>query len=192
MPRPRLTRLMRPHHWLGWLAACLTLVWIGQAMRYPPAAEAMAVVDDGYVTSAGYAAVSDGPIARQAPYPARGFSAIRRASAASNRSASRSVNPWRVLDSHQEHAAEVFYVSFAGPRPWCRRLSCANQGLERFHVWDVAFNIFRKGDFGCTRASTNSPPFTPFASFESTNCVGRLRSAFAKTSSLNTQSFNQA
>ena len=27
----------------------------------------------------------------------------------------------------------IFYVSFAGPRPWCRRLTCASQGLERFH-----------------------------------------------------------
>ena len=53
--------VMRLHKWLGWLAASLTLAWAGRELSTPhePAVMVMAIVEDEYVTGAGYAAVSD-------------------------------------------------------------------------------------------------------------------------------------
>jgi hypothetical protein len=47
------------HKWLGWLAASLTLAWAGLELSAPHEPTVMAIVDDEYVTGAGYAAVSD-------------------------------------------------------------------------------------------------------------------------------------
>ena len=51
--------VMRLHKWLGWLAASLTLVWAGLELSAPHEPAVMAIVEDEYVTGAGYAAVSD-------------------------------------------------------------------------------------------------------------------------------------
>lgn len=41
---------MHLHHWLGWLAICLALLWLGLEMRQPsPEPVAMAAFDDGYL-----------------------------------------------------------------------------------------------------------------------------------------------
>jgi len=50
---------MRLHKWLGWLAASLTLAWAGLELSAPHEPAVMAIVEDEYVTGAGYAAVSD-------------------------------------------------------------------------------------------------------------------------------------
>jgi hypothetical protein len=50
---------MRLHKWLGWLAASLILAWAGLELSAPHEPALMAIVEDEYVTGAGYAAVGD-------------------------------------------------------------------------------------------------------------------------------------
>jgi hypothetical protein len=47
---PKLACVMHAHHWLGWLAVNLALLWLGVEMRLPPAEPVtIAAFDDAYL-----------------------------------------------------------------------------------------------------------------------------------------------
>jgi hypothetical protein len=47
---PKLACVMHTHHWLGWLAVNLALLWLGVEMSLPPdESGAMAAFDDAYL-----------------------------------------------------------------------------------------------------------------------------------------------
>jgi len=63
---------MHAHHWLGWLAVNLALLWLGVEMSLPPAEPvAMAAFDDAYLVPTEFQVATVRGAPSRHPVPAR-------------------------------------------------------------------------------------------------------------------------